>query len=100
MKARVPVSKKVKEEMLKQAKMLVQDTMDEQKEQIVRRVLKLVCYVMHAHNGWGHKRCSRLVNQVDELVKEADEDSLFWEHLDRVVVDYLNLGFEREEEKL
>lgn len=39
---------------------------------------------------------SNLIIEIAELIKEADTDVIFWEHIDRHVIDRLGLKFERD----
>ena len=41
-------------------------------------------------------RLTKLLIKFNELVKESSEDEIFWEHIDRQVIDRLGFDFERD----
>lgn len=38
----------------------------------------------------------KCVSLDGKLIQESEKDEIFWEHLDRVVVDEIGMNFERE----
>ena len=71
--------------------------MEEQKEhELTRRILKTFIYVMHEKHGYGTKRLGALVADFTAKLNESSSDEVFWEHIDRVVIDMLGIPFERD----
>ena len=94
MKARVPVrisntDKRVLEEFVKR-------TVKEQQQDYSRLYNKIMCYVLNREFGFGKKRLDAVLDGILKLLKEIEEDPIFWEHLDHVVIDELKLEFDRE----
>ena len=56
----------------------------------------MMCYVLNRNFGFGSKRCLAVINGISRLSAEHDQDEIFWEHLDRVIVDEMKLDFERD----
>lgn len=77
----------------------VRRELDEQEQQRVRREYKLVCVVLHELYGFGAGRLSAVLNRLSSLSAEHDEDEIFWEHIDRVVIRELGIPFEKEDIK-
>lgn len=61
--------------------------------------MKISCHVLNEHYNFGKHRLSKFINEVGKLSAEADTDEIFWEHIDRVDIDYLGLPFDREQEE-
>lgn len=94
MKARVPVkiSSKDKRALEEFAKVKVK----EEQGSYSRRFYKLICYVLNRDFGFGKKRLFTMIAGVNKLLQDIEEDPIFWEHLDHVVIDELKLEFDRE----
>lgn len=91
MKARIPISRR-------QRRVIEEAVYTELKEQefaSTQRVFKLFCYVLHHDYGF-KKRCFDVIDKVSKLIKEQDEDLIFWEHLDKYVIDQIGMPFSRE----
>ena len=63
---------------------------------ITRRVLKTIIYTLNTEYGYGIKRISRLFNSFTKMLENSNNDAVYWEHIDRVVVNKLGLPFERD----
>lgn len=99
MKARVSVlSKNQQKRALAEIDKMTDEVIEKKMAQVTRRLLKLVCHVLNEHFQFGKHRLSLVINEIGKLSTEHDDDELFYEHLDRIVIDYLGLPFEREEE--
>ena len=96
MKARIPVDKKMRKRMEVEAKAICKQELEKQRADIMRRFFKLACYSLNENFGFGHKRLSEFIQDVGMLAIKYDTDEVFWEHLDKVVIDYLKLPFERD----
>ena len=101
MKARIPkISGNDRKRMLSEVEIEVKKKWEEVEQEkstdITRRVLKTMIYVLNTEYGYGIKRISRLFNSVTKMLEESSKDEVYWEHIDRVVVDKLGLPFERD----
>lgn len=47
--------------------------------------------------GFGRDRCAKALKSMTETIKHSDTDEVFWEHIDRVVIDKLKLEFDRRD---
>lgn len=63
----------------------------------MRRFFKLTCYVLNRKFGFGKQRCLKTTNGIAELAKEHERDEIFWHHIDKVIIDEMQIDFEREE---
>ena len=68
-----------------------------QRDDYVRRVLKLVCLSLNRRAGWGCVRGSRIIEDVVNLSRERaeDQDGVFWYRADR---DLKSLGYKFPDE--
>lgn len=101
MKARVPrisanEKKKLKSEIKLEVERIWNEVEQEKETDITRRVLKTMIYVLNTEYGYGIKRIARLFNSFTKMLEESDKDEVYWEHIDRVVVEKLGLPFERD----
>lgn len=96
MKARIPPTNQQKKVLQQQAKIVIQEEMEKQRDEFSRKLFKLMCYVLNEKYNFGNQRLSNLIIEIAELIKEADTDVIFWEHIDRHVIDRLGLKFERD----
>lgn len=101
MKARIPrISGNDRKRMLSEVEIEVKKAWEKVEEEkstdITRRVLKTMIYVLNTEYGYGIKRISRLFNSFTKMLEESSKDEVYWEHIDRVVVDKLGLPFERD----
>lgn len=64
---------------------------------LTRRILKTFCYVMYVEFGWGPLRLTRLVNAFTKRMEDSDNDEVYWEHTDKVVMDHLGLDFKKRD---
>lgn len=98
MKARIPVN--IKRETKKEINRLVVSEYEKirgkETEDITRRVFKTMFYVLNQKFGFGHDRLNKALKEMTEVIKHSSEDEVFWEHLDRVVIDQLKLPFQRD----
>lgn len=92
MKARIPLTKAQK----KIARQEISAILDREEQNRTRRMYKLICYALNRKFGFGASRICQMISEVDRLIKESESDEIFWEHLDRVVIDEIGLKFDRE----
>lgn len=96
MKARIPNSAKLTKKQLQAAESYSRQVMKADQERFLRRYFKLMCYVLNRDFGFGSKRCLAVIGGISRLSAEHDQDEIFWEHLDRVIVDEMKLDLERD----
>ena len=95
MKARVPTLSK---NQLKKVNAEIDKMIKHKHEQSIRRYMKIMCHVLNEHYGFGKHRLSKVISEIGKLSAESDTDEIFWEHIDRIVIDYMGLNFKREDE--
>lgn len=93
MKARLPVTKKVKSSVRK----CVAEELDRQEKQRTRRIYKLLCAALNRRYGFGKSRLLVTISDISSLAVQHDEDEIFWAHIDRLVIDQIGMPFDREE---
>ena len=96
MKARIPNSSKLTKKQLQAAESYSRQVVKADQERLLRQYFKLMCYVLNRDFGFGSKRCLSVIYGISRLSAEHDHDEIFWEHLDRVIVDEIKLDFERD----
>lgn len=97
MKARIPVLNAAqKREATKELEREYMKIMDRERTNMTRRIIKVVLFVLHSEFGFGLGRCARAFNKFTKLFEESDKDEIFWEHIDRVVIDQMGIRFERD----
>ena len=101
MKARIPkISGNDRKRMLSEVEIEVKKAWEKVEEEktidITRRVLKTIIYTLNTEYGYGIKRISRLFNSFTKMLEESNKDEVYWEHIDRVVINKLGLPFERD----
>lgn len=69
--------------------------MENQRTDFTRKLFKLMCYVLYEEYGF-KDRCKNVINKIAALSAEADTDEVFWEHIDKIVIDYMKLPFDRD----
>lgn len=92
MKARIPLTKEQK----KIARQEIATILDREEQNRTRRMYKLICYALNRKFGFGAYRICQMIEEVGKLIQESEKDEIFWEHLDRVVIDEIGMNFERE----
>lgn len=90
MRAHIPLDRRTVREIDRVTKLYV----EEERHCMTRRVFKVLVYVLHNSFGFGVKRLNRTIDLMQELLDEMDP--VFWESLDKHVIDYLGIPFERE----
>ena len=96
MKARIPIPKKQRKNLEIEARVVCKAEMEKQKNEMMRRFFKLMCYSLNDKFGFGEKRLSRLLSAINDTIFEADNDPIFWEHIDKIVIDTLGMPLERD----
>lgn len=96
MKARLPISSKQRKRLQQEALAVCKAEVERQKDIMSRRIIKLFCYALNEHYHFGHDRLEQLILKVSELIIEGYDDEIFWEHIDRNLIDRLKLELERD----
>lgn len=101
MKARIPrisanEKKKLKSDIKLEVDRIWKEVEQKKENDITRRVLKTIIYALNTEYGYGIKRISRLFNSFTKMLENSNNDEVYWEHIDRVVVEKLGLPFERD----
>lgn len=99
MKARIPV--KLKREAMAEINRLAdreyQKVKDKEINDLTRRIFKTIVFALHKDFGFGRDRCAKALRSMTEIVEHSDTDEVFWEHIDRVVIDKLKLEFDKRD---
>ena len=93
MKARLPINKKMKDQVFKFA----QEEIERQQKGATRRLYKIMILALALEFGFGKERALRLIRKVDELVRQSNEDEAFFYHLDKRLIEQMGLDFEKED---
>lgn len=96
MKARIPLSKEQRKRVEEEARVVCIQEIEKQRNAMMRRFFKLMCYSLNDKFGFGAKRLNTLIAALTETSLEADNDPIFWEHIDRIVIDTLGVPFDRD----
>lgn len=99
MKARIPpkIPKQLKQEAERIAKSAYEQIREKENKDITRRVFKTMLYALHKDFGFGRDRCAKALKSMTEIIEHSDTDEVFWEHIDRVVIDKLKLEFDKRD---
>lgn len=96
MKAHIPISCEMRRKINKEAEKAARKEIERERNDLTRRLFKLMLYCLNEKHHFGQKRCLETLGAITELVERSDTDEVFWEHIDRVVIDYLKMPFERD----
>jgi hypothetical protein len=96
MKARLPLTcaqqKRIHDDMVREYGKVA----EKEREDMTRRIIKAMLYILNTEFGWGVKRLTRLFNVFAKHINYSADDLVYWEHIDRVVIDQMGLPFERD----
>lgn len=99
MKARIPV--RLKREAMAEINRLAdreyQKVKDKEINDLTKRIFKTIVFALHKDFGFGRDRCAKALKSMTEIVEHSDTDEVFWEHVDRVVIDKLKLEFDKRD---
>lgn len=90
------MSRKVRNDALAEIRAMVEQEREAQKNQMSRRFFKLSAVALNDRFGFGAMRIERFFNEIEQLILSAQEDEIFWEHIDKQVIDRLGFDFERD----
>ncbi|MFA5659128.1 MAG: hypothetical protein WC900_07575 [Oscillospiraceae bacterium] len=63
----------------------------------MRRYFKIVFAMLHLDFGFGNERLNKALDGINRLSDEAKQDPIFWEHIDKLLIDQMKIDFERED---
>ena len=96
MKARIPREYKltrIEQDLMLE---LAEKEFNKQRFAFMRQIFKMFCYVLNREYGFGEKRLNIITGKVERLIHDNRGNDIFWEQLDRVVIDEIKLDFARE----
>lgn len=96
MKARIPITNAQKRLVREEARREYKKIAEKEREDMTRRICKTILFVLNRDFGFGLQRCSRLFNAFAEHLEHSSEDEVYWEHIDRIVIDQMGMPFERD----
>lgn len=96
MKARIPLSREQRRRLEQEAVPVCAKEIERQRDDLTRRLFKLMLYSLHDEFGFGEKRAKKALAAMTNLSLKSDTDEVFWEHIDRVVIDHLKIDFKRD----
>lgn len=70
---------------------LMEDAIDEVQSNQVNWLLSGVVLCMHRRYGWGQKRCLRLLQDIDNTMKQVSDDEITMEELMKQVEDEVHI---------
>lgn len=99
MKVRIPV--KLKREAMAEINRLADREYHKVKDKEIadatRRIFKTIVFALHKDFGFGRDRCAKALKSMTEIIEHSDTNEVFWEHIDRVVIDKLKLEFDKRD---
>ena len=60
-------------------------------------IFKTIVFALHKDFGFGRDRCAKTLKSMTKIIEHSDTDEVFWEHIDRVVIDKLKLEFDKRD---
>lgn len=72
------------------------DVYQEEAEGNFRRYYKLLAVSLNKKFGFGKKRIIEVFDYISEISKERDNDPVFWTHIDKIVIDQLDINLPKE----
>lgn len=74
-----------------------QKVKDKEIADATRRIFKTIVFALYQDFGFGRDRCAKALKSMTEIIEHSDTDEVFWEHIDRVVIDKLKLEFDKRD---
>ena len=87
MKARIPLPSKVQQQVKVEVAAEWKKIQQEKNVEMAQRCLKVFLYVLNRDYDFGKKRLTDFYNRCGEFMKTADTNDVFWEQIDRVIID-------------
>ena len=96
MKARISPKNKLTKKQQDLMRELAEEELSKKQYGFTRRLFKAFCYVLNRKYGFGKYRLSAAIGEIEQVMDECLTSEIFWEQLDRVVIDEIGLDFVRE----
>jgi hypothetical protein len=87
MKARIPIPNELKAAVKSEIEAEWKKIQREKSVEMAQRCLKVYLYVLNKDYGFGKKRLTEFYTRCGEFLLTADDNDVFWEQLDRVIID-------------
>lgn len=87
MKARIPLPNDLKSAVKTEIAAEWRKIQKEKALEMAQRCLKVYLYVLNRDYGFGKKRLTDFYNRCGEFMATADDNEVFWEQLDKVIID-------------
>ena len=87
MKARIPLPNDLKSAVKTEIAAEWKKIQKEKSLEMAQRCLKVYLYVLNRDYGFGKKRLTDFYNRCGEFMKTSDDNEVFWEQLDKVIID-------------
>lgn len=95
MKARISLNNRISAKQ----KQAVGEYVRNQQRDMMRRFFKMMCFVLNENYGFGRERLLKVVDGVNKISELHMEDEEFWYHLDKRIIEQMNIPFEKEKYK-
>ena len=69
---------------------------EEESRNLFRRFFKLLAVSLNKKYGFGKKRLTETLKELQTLSINRETDMIFWKHIDDIVINNIGLEFERE----
>ncbi len=96
MRARIKASAVAGKKQKAMARELVQEELERQGHDLMRRTFKLFCLCLNERYGFGKYRLSGVISAVSELSVQHERDEVFWAHVDKRM-EQLEMDFAKED---
>lgn len=96
MKARIPLSNKQKKDIMPELEMYAKRAIEEERNNLTRRLFKVMLVALHEEFGFGKVKLARALIKMVETIQKSDTDEVYWEHIDRLLIDKYKMKFERD----
>ena len=97
MKARIRLQDRISNGRKADIKAYAKQVAQKENSDNARRFLKIVCVVLHNHFGFGRERLLKVMTEIGKLSNERDNDEIFWSHIDKVIIEQLNIPLQEED---
>ena len=88
MKARINKMTSAQRKVIEQeVKKLYKENAEAERNDMTRRILKTAVCVLNEQFGFGHDRAMKFIREFTKKLEESDRDIVFWEHIDRLVIN-------------
>jgi hypothetical protein len=96
LKAHIPITNAQRKRIEQEVEIIAKREIDRERADLTRRLFKTIILALHEEFGFGQKKCLRALGAMTEIIERSDNDEVFLEHIDKVVIDYLKMDFKRD----